>query len=441
MRSAKRQVLRHGEDRQRAADRFARRAHDLQPPPDQRADLLADLDAGQPLGREPRFERAIDLLDVAVDHARLGLGHGEPRLHRVDAELRRGRVDRLRGSSRRTPHFRRPRAPAGGEVVRGDSAVPSALNWAARRRSQAPLGQAHQHQRGGDRDRADDVGQLTGSRDRRASRPRPTSPAGSAGRGRPPTAAASRSNRPAAPGRCTWLDNAKIRSGVQSCGNDSLAEAEADRAAASGSRTASRGISSGIGCRLIRAALDEDQIAAVKQPGDQGEQIAREIARAQFIASAHQQCRAARGEAQRRGLAARTARGGPATSRNRRRRSCRCCRTRSRCRAWSCGCRRSSGEVERVEERRDGDGDDQRSSRPMDRLAARSRATNNRNGKRQHQPPEARSRPRRLRTAAPATGRTPARHCRAARRGRRSGAAGVADQRALRHPELEPAIH
>src|SRR5207253_5166130 len=79
-----RKVLRHGENRECAPDGLSRRAHDLEPAPYQRADLVADLEAGEPLGREIRFERAIDLLDVDVDHSRLALRHREPRLDRVD---------------------------------------------------------------------------------------------------------------------------------------------------------------------------------------------------------------------------------------------------------------------------------------------------------------------------------------------------------------------
>src|SRR6478672_484051 len=61
--------------------------------PDERADLLPDLHAGEPLGREPGFERAINLLDIEVDHLRLRLRNREARLNRVDAQLLRGSVD------------------------------------------------------------------------------------------------------------------------------------------------------------------------------------------------------------------------------------------------------------------------------------------------------------------------------------------------------------
>src|SRR5437763_1153632 len=49
----------------------------------------------QAFGRETVFEATVDLLDVDVDHPRLAFGHGKPRLHRVEAELAGGRIDRL----------------------------------------------------------------------------------------------------------------------------------------------------------------------------------------------------------------------------------------------------------------------------------------------------------------------------------------------------------
>ena len=87
-----RQVLRHGKDRQRAADRFTRRTHDFQPVPDERADLLPDLHPCEAPEREIRLQSAIHFLDVDVDHSRLVLGHGELRLHRIKAKLGRGRL-------------------------------------------------------------------------------------------------------------------------------------------------------------------------------------------------------------------------------------------------------------------------------------------------------------------------------------------------------------
>jgi hypothetical protein len=89
-----RQVLRHGEDGETAAHRFAGRLHDLEALPDERADHLADLHAGEAFGREMLLERAVDALDVGVDHARLRLGHGEPGLRAVDAETVGGGIHR-----------------------------------------------------------------------------------------------------------------------------------------------------------------------------------------------------------------------------------------------------------------------------------------------------------------------------------------------------------
>jgi len=85
------------EDRKPAPDRFPGRPHDLEPVPDERADLLSDLETREPLRREPSLQRAVHLLNVDVDHPRLRLGHGEPGLNGIDAELCRRAVNRRLG--------------------------------------------------------------------------------------------------------------------------------------------------------------------------------------------------------------------------------------------------------------------------------------------------------------------------------------------------------
>ena len=90
---------------------------------------------------------------------------------------------------------------AAAQLFEGTRAVHARSTGLLGRRSQAPLRQAHEHQRGGDRGGADPV-----ERRQRLAIGEPAdearrSPAGSEARGRRPAAARGRSHRPAGPGR------------------------------------------------------------------------------------------------------------------------------------------------------------------------------------------------------------------------------------------------
>ena len=101
----------------------------------------------------------------------LVLGKGQPRLRRVDRRAARRRCRPPPRSSRRTRHSRRRPARAGGAAARGDSACPSALNWAARPARASPArGRRTSTSAARDRDRADPVERVTASRHNRASR-------------------------------------------------------------------------------------------------------------------------------------------------------------------------------------------------------------------------------------------------------------------------------
>ena len=78
------EILRHGEDRERPADRFAGGCLKQQPFPDQCADSFADFHRGDPFGREVGFECAVDGLAVEVDQPDRVAGECKPGLRRFD---------------------------------------------------------------------------------------------------------------------------------------------------------------------------------------------------------------------------------------------------------------------------------------------------------------------------------------------------------------------
>ena len=178
-------------------------------------------------------------------------------------------------------------------------------------------------------------------------------------------------------------------SGVQSCGQICSPR---PRLIASriGSEKAVERISSGSGCSSSAAALDEDRDSrrrGCRRPESAGRR--RNCAWLSSIAAAHQQRGAERCEQQAPTTAAATAAAARATARRSRRRSCRCCRTGSNCRAWSCGCRRSRrrGRAHRRSPRRRWS--DQRARAASAPPARRRCATSQQQRKRERQPPEA----------------------------------------------------
>ena len=167
----------------------------------------------------------------------------------------------------------------------------------------------------------------------------------------------------------------------------------------------------GSGARVPRARSNDDQIAGVEEPGEQGEEIAAQVARAQFIASGHQQCAADSGKNERRALDARwplthqpQAPGGEGEARD----------IAEQGRIAELGQADSGvprGKIGGEEESGEQQGPDQGAARPVRALLC---CEGDQPQKRQAPKPAARTPPRpdRHRSAGRATARTPAQHCR-----------------------------
>ena len=284
--------------------------------------------------------------DVGVDHRGLALRHGEPRLDGIDSELPRGRIDRGLETSRRTRRSRRPRARGGGEASRGDSGRPWRSTGRLAARAQPPIGQAHEDQRRRDGERAHPVERrqrlaIDEPADQRRNRRlgekvSPTTSGDKVADGIDEQALAE-----------DLAASAKMRTKVQSAGM-TCSPSTSDREAASPRQKRSREQQRK---RLSRTAgaLERRSGSRRKEAGDEREQVAREIVRAEFAAPAHQQRRAPAARPSARLCSADGARRAshrPHIAKT----GSTCSRTGSRCRAWSSGCRRSRRRDRREEE-------------------------------------------------------------------------------------------
>ena len=105
----------------------------------------------------------------------------------------------------------------------------------------------------------------------------------------------------------TWLPERKQISGGPVVRQICSPRQKRTRAASRAENAVGRN-SSGSGLSWSAAALDGDQIAAVEQPGDEGQEVAGEVLRAQLKAAAHEQRRPERRRAQARPPGARDGR-------------------------------------------------------------------------------------------------------------------------------------